>query len=342
MCGRFRGAGWRVPRPAGRNVFFRPVQVSFLPQFPELTPAMRSVLQRMARAGYPPIHTLTADEAKASYEAGAGVLEVPKAQLARVDDLIIPARDGHRMPARLYAPSRGRLPALVFFHGGGFTIGSIESHDVLCRELSRLSGCAVVSVAYRLAPEHRFPVAVNDAWDATQWLAARRQDLGLGSGRMAVGGDSAGGTLAAVCAIFARDAGLPLALQLLFYPGCAAAQDARSHRRFGHGLVLEQPHIEWFFDQYIARGQREDWRFAPLNAPDVDGVAPSWFGLAECDPLVDDALAYADKLRAAGVAVELEIYRGVTHEFIKMGRAIPAARQAHADAARAMALALKP
>ena len=316
--------------------------MKFLPQFPELTPAMRSVLERMARAGYPPIHTLTPQQAKASYEAGAGVLEVPKAQLQRVENFSIPARDGHALGARLYAPGHQRYPVLLFFHGGGFTIGSVETHDVLCRELSRLSGCAVVSLDYRLAPEHRFPTAVNDAWDAAQWLAGHGRDLGLDSSRLAVGGDSAGGTLACVCAILARDASLPLALQLLFYPGCAARQDAPSHQRFGHGLVLEQPNIEWFFDQYIERADREDWRFAPLNAPDVDGVAPAWFGLAECDPLVDDALAYADKLRAAGVAVDLEIYRGVTHEFIKLGRAIPQARQAHADAARALALALNP
>ncbi|MCM2251270.1 MAG: alpha/beta hydrolase [Ramlibacter sp.] len=303
---------------------------------------MRSVLERMARAGYPPIHTLSTAQAKASYEAGAGVLEVPRAQLARVEDFHIPARDGHPLAARLYAPDRGALPVLVFFHGGGFTIGSIATHDVLCRELSRLGGCALVSVDYRLAPQHRFPVAVNDAWDATRWLAGHRHELGLGSRRMAVGGDSAGGTLAAVCAIMARDEGLPLALQLLFYPGCAAWQDSASHQRFGRGLVLEEPHIEWFFDHYIARGQREDWRFAPLNAPDVDGVAPAWFGLAECDPLVDDCIAYADKLRAAGVAVDLEIYRGVTHEFIKMGRAIPEARRAHADAARALKQMLEP
>jgi acetyl esterase/lipase len=318
------------------------LSVRFLPEFPQLTPAMRSVLERMARAGYPPIYTLTAQEARASYEAGAGVLEVPEAPLARIEDLRIAARDDHPLAARLYAPSFQALPLLVFFHGGGFTIGSIATHDVLCRELSRRSGCAVVSVEYRLAPEHRFPIAVNDAWDATQWLAAKRHDLGLSSGRMALGGDSAGGTLATVCAIMARDAGVPLALQLLFYPGCAASQDSPSHAGFGHGLILEETHIDWFFDQYIARSQREDWRFAPLNAPDVDGVAPAWFGLAECDPLVDDALAYADKLRAAGVAVDLEIYRGVTHEFIKMGRAIPEARQAHADAARALALALEP
>ena len=316
--------------------------MKFLPEYPQLTPSMRSVLERMARAGYQPLYTQAPHEAKAAYEAGSGVLEVPKVALARVEDFHIPARDGTALPARLYAPSQEVLPVLLYFHGGGFTIGSIASHDILCRELCRLSGCAVVSLDYRLAPEHRFPTAVDDAWDATSWVAANGPALQLDTRRLAVGGDSAGGTLAAVCAILARDSGPPLALQLLFYPGCAAWQDARSHEKFARGLVLERSHIEYFFDQYIAHAQREDWRFAPLNAPDVEGVAPAWFGLAECDPLVDDGLAYADKLRAAGVPVDLEIYRGVTHEFIKMGRAIPEARQAHGDAARALAQALKP
>jgi acetyl esterase len=313
--------------------------VNFLPQFPELTPAMRSLLERMARAAYPPMYTQSPEQAKAAYEAGAGVLEVPKAPLPRVKDFSIASRDGFLLPARVYAPSEGILPVLLFFHGGGFTIGSIASHDTLCRELSRLAGCAVVSLGYRLAPEHRFPVAVNDAWDALQWLAVHGREERCDTRRMAVGGDSAGGTLAAACAILARDHSIALALQLLFYPGCAATQDAPSHRRYGRGLVLESPHIEWFFDQYIKREQRGDWRFAPLNAPDVDGVAPAWFGLAECDPLVDDGIAYADKLRAAGVSVNLEIYRGVTHEFVKMGRVLREARQAHRDAARALAQA---
>jgi acetyl esterase len=199
----------------------------------------------------------------------------------------------------------------------------------------------VVSLGYRLAPEHRFPVAVHDAWDATQWLAANAPRLGLDATRIAVGGDSAGGTLATVCATLARDAGLGLRLQLLFYPGCAGWPRAPSHARYHQGLVLEQAHIEYFFGQYIADADRDDWRFAPLNTPDLEGVAPAWFGLAECDPLVDDGIAYADTLRAAGVAVELEIYRGVTHEFIKMGRALPEARQAHADAAAALRGALQ-
>src|SRR3954466_3802764 len=132
---------------------------TFLPEFPELTPAMRSVLERMHRAPYPPIFELSAREAKASYEMGAGVLEVPKAELARVEDFTIAARDGFGIPARLYAPSHERMPLLVYFHGGGFTIGSVASHDALCRELARLTPCAVISVGYRLAPEHKFPTA---------------------------------------------------------------------------------------------------------------------------------------------------------------------------------------
>jgi acetyl esterase len=315
--------------------------VTFLPQFPELTPAMRSVLERMGRAGHAPLYSLPPQQARAAYEAGAGVLEVPRPALARVEDVQIPTRDGARIPARLVAPSAAPgLPVLLYFHGGGFTIGSVASHDTLCRVLADLSGCAVLSAGYRLAPEHRFPTAVEDAWDATLWLAREGRALGLDTTRLALGGDSAGGTLATVCATQARDAGIEVGLQLLFYPGCAARQEAPSHGRYGQGLVLEQAHIEYFFGQYIAEGQRDDWRFAPLNTPDLEGVAPAWFGLAECDPLVDDALHYADKLRAAGVAVDLEVYRGVTHEFIKMGRALPEARQAHADAAAALRRAL--
>ena len=299
---------------------------------------MRSVLERMARAGHPPLHTRSPQDARTAYQAGADVLEIPKAALARVENLHIPARDGHAIPARLYAPTADPgLPLLLYLHGGGFTIGSIATHDILCRELARLADCMVVSLDYRLAPEHRFPTAHDDAWDALQWLAQHAQTLGADPARLAVGGDSAGGTLAAASAIQARDVGLPLALQLLIYPGCAAHQDTPSHTTFARGLVLEEPAISWFFGNYVqSRAEREDWRFAPLLAPDVDGVAPAWVGLAECDPLVDEGIEYADKLRLAGVPVDLDIYRGVTHEFIKMGRAIPEARKAHADAARAL------
>lgn len=302
-----------------------------------LTPAMHKVLDSMARAGHVPFHALSPQQARLAYEAGSGVLEIPAHKLPRVEDFTMTARDGQALPARLYAPSGETLPVLVYFHGGGFTIGSIATHDVLCRTLSHLAHCAVVSVDYRLAPEHKFPLAVFDAWDAVQWLAQNGAAMGLDSRRLAVGGDSAGGTLAAVCAILARDAGLSLALQLLFYPGCAAHQDTPSHQTFAKGFVLEEPHISYFFTHYInTPADRDDWRFSPLNTPELEGVAPAWIGLAECDPLVDEGLMFADQLRLVGVPVDLDIYRGVVHEFIKMGRAIPEARQAHADAARAL------
>jgi acetyl esterase len=305
-----------------------------------LTPAMHGVLERMARAGQVPLHALTPVQARAAYEANAGVLDIAPIKLHRVEDFTLPTRDGYALPVRLYAPNHQTLPVLVYFHGGGFTIGSIATHDVLCRALSHLAQCAVLSVDYRLAPEYRFPVAFDDAWDAVQWVAAQGLTTGLDGARMAVGGDSAGGTLACACALQARDVGLALKLQLLFYPGCTDHQNTPSHKTFAHGFVLEEAHIDYFFDLYIpSLIDREDWRFAPLNASEVDGVAPAWFGLAECDPLVDEGIAYADKLRAAGVAVDLEIYRGVVHEFIKMGRAIPEARRSHLDAARALRLA---
>ena len=302
-----------------------------------LTPAMHHVLDRMARAGQVPLHALLPTQARLAYEAGAGMLDVPAVKLARIESFTLPARDGFEIPVRLYAPSSDKLPVLIYFHGGGFTIGSLATHDVLCRSLSHLSGCAVLSVNYRLAPEYQFPVAQDDAWDAVQWVANQGDVLGLDTRRLAVGGDSAGGTLACACAIQARDAGLTLALQLLFYPGCAAHQDTLSHKKFAHGFLIEEDLINYFFNHYLrSAADREDWRFSPLTAPDLDGLAPAWFGLAECDPLVDEGVLYADKLRASGVAVDLEIYRGVVHGFIMMGRAIPEAHRAHADAARAL------
>lgn len=309
-----------------------------------LTPAMHHVLDRMARAGHMPLHALTPQQARAAYTGGAGVLELPNTPLARMENFSVPARDGFDIPVRLVAPSVEPLPVLVYFHGGGFTIGSVATHDGLCRRLAHLSGCAVLSVDYRLAPEHKFPTAYNDAWDVVQWVAHRGKAYGLQADKIAVGGDSAGGTLSAACAIAARDAGLPLALQLLFYPGVAGHQDTPSHHTFASGFVLEEPHITYFVTQYIrTEADRDDWRFAPLDGltasgdvADLSGVAPVWMGLAECDPLVDEGVMYADRLRMAGVPVDLEIYRGVVHEFIKMGRAIPEAARAHADAARAL------
>ena len=301
---------------------------------------MRGVIDRMSRAGRPPLHALSPAQARAFYEAGSGVLDLPPHKVAHEHTLAIPSRDGAPLPARLWVPLHtlgAPTPVLLYFHGGGFTVGSVANHASLCRHLAHLSYCAVLTVEYRLAPEHRFPTAVHDAWDALQWLHTHAATLGLDPTRIAVGGDSAGGTLSVVTALQARDAGLPLRLQLLFYPGCSVLQDTPSHATFGHGFVVDADTIQWFFAQYLTTpAQRHDWRFAPLLAPDFDGLAPVWLGLAECDPLVDEGIQLADALRMAGVPVDLDVYHGVTHEFIKMGRAIPEALQAHQDAARAL------
>jgi acetyl esterase len=297
---------------------------------------MRTVLHRVKLAGRPALHTLPVGTARQAYEAAAEILDLPRAPLGRVEELGVPTTGHHRCRARLYATDRARRPVLLYLHGGGFTIGSLETHDSLCRQLARRSGAAVLALDYRLAPEHRFPVAVDDAWAALQWLADEAGTLGLDADRLAVGGDSAGGTLAAVCALLARDAGLPLRQQLLITPGTASHGDWPSRRRYAEGFLLDEVAIEWFFRHYIAGDERRDWRFAPLEADSLDDLAPATFALAECDPLCDEGLAYADRLRMAGVPVALELWRGVTHDFIKMGRVLPQA----AEAQRALAATL--
>ena len=301
-----------------------------------LTPSMAGILEGVRRVNRPPFYAMSVPEARAAYVAATEVLELPRAPLGRVEDFVITATDGTPLRARLYAASRATAPVLPYLHGGGFTIGNFDTHDSLCRQLAVRSGAAVVALAYRLAPEHRFPCAVLDAWAAMHWLAQHGHTLGLDGTRLAVGGDSAGGTLAAVCAIHARDTGLALRLQLLITPGTAAFADSASHRRFASGYLLEAAGIDWFFNHYIDTMQRGDWRFAPLNADSVDGLAPACVLLAECDPLVDEGVAYADKLRAARVPVALEIYRGVTHDFIKMGKVLEEAKAAQALAADAL------
>lgn len=304
---------------------------------------MAGILDRIRRANRPPFRALGAVEARKAYTSASEVLELPRAPLARVENFALPAADGTPLPARLYAPAQGRLPVLLYLHGGGFVIGNLETHDSLCRQLALHSGAAVVALDYRLAPEHRFPTAVDDSIAAMRWLAGQgAAQLGLDGSQLAVGGDSAGGTLAAVCAIVARDLGLPLRLQVLITPGTTAHADTPSHRLFARGFLLEADGIAWFFDQYIPWHQRTDWRFAPLEAPDVDGVAPACVVLAECDPLVDEGLAYADKLRAAGVPVQLELYRGLTHDFIKLPRVLKEAREAHAVLGAALKSAWSP
>jgi acetyl esterase len=250
--------------------------------------------------------------------------------------LHIPTRDGAQLRAKLWAAERqANAPVLLYFHGGGFTVGSPETHEVLCKHLAHLAHCTVVSLDYRLAPEHTFPTAHNDALDALQWLVQNAKELGVDSDRVAIGGDSAGGTLTAATAIAARDAGIQLTLQMMFYPGVAPDHMPSAHT-FDKGFLLEKASIDYFYGHYLPNAKdRQDSRFSPLLA-DVQNVAPAWIGLAECDPLVDEGMAYADHLRLAGVSVDLEIYKGVVHSFIQMGRAIPQALTAHNDAARAL------
>ncbi len=311
-----------------------------------LTPAMLRVVQAMERTGHAPMYTLSPQAARAAYDKGAGVLETPAPPLAQVRPITLPGALGAALDARLYRPTEaaGPQPTLLYMHGGGFTIGSLDSHHALCARLAALSGAQVISLAYRLAPEHRFPTAFDDCWAALQALHGPvGAALQINPLRLAVGGDSAGGTLACALALASRDARLPLALQLLFYPGCSPDGDTPSQRTYAPGPVLAKAHIDYFFDHYAPdKAQRFDWRFAPLVADSFDNVAPAWLGLAECDPLVDEGLGLGDRFRLAGVPVQLELYPGVTHEFIKMPRAIPEAGQAHQSAAAALRAALFP
>ncbi|MET3229247.1 UNVERIFIED_ORG: acetyl esterase [Burkholderia sp. 1263] len=310
-----------------------------------LNPTIERVLDMIVRAKRPQLHELTAQQARASYEKSASILDIASAPMFSVEDLHVPTRDGAAIRARLYhavEPSWAEpAPALVYYHGGGFTIGSVDTHDALCRMFARDGRCAVLSVDYRLAPEHKFPTAVEDAFDALTWLHAHAAEHGVDEKRLAVGGDSAGGTLATVCAVLARDAGIALALQLLIYPGVTGYQQTDSHSRLASGFLLSGETIQWFFNQYVRdTSDRDDWRFAPLDgtrgAPAFGGLAPAWIATAEYDPLSDEGDEYAEKLLAAGNRVTLRRYAGMIHEFFKMGGFVPEVAHAHADAAAAL------
>ncbi|HTH59384.1 MAG TPA: alpha/beta hydrolase [Paraburkholderia sp.] len=310
------------------------------------------VLAMIARAARPAYHTLTPEAARAAYEASASVLEIASAPMHAIEEVRVPTRDGASIRARLYMPVEPHwaepLPALVYFHGGGFTVGSVDTHDALCRMFARDARCAVLSVDYRLAPDHRFPTAVHDAFDALRWLYDHAGERAIDAARIALGGDSAGGTLATVCAVLARDAGIAPVLQLLIYPGTGGHQRTESHARLADGYLLTAKTIQWFFSQYVRdAADRDDWRFAPLDGtrggergeggvPDFADVAPAWIAVAQYDPLVDEGIAYADKLREAGNRVTLVEYPGMIHEFFKMGGFVREAVAAHADAAAAL------
>lgn len=302
----------------------------------------RALIESIRRAGFPPMHTMTPEQARQAYRAGVGASQVPPVALPRVEDFAIPASGGHSLPARLWAPSQDAgLPVLLYLHGGGFVVGGIDTCEPMCRSVAAQSGAAVVAIDYRLAPEHRFPAALDDVWDALQWLVREGHGLRLDTSRLAVSGDSAGGTLAASVALLARTAGVPLRLQALFYPSVQTTQLTESAKAYGTGLMLDSALMAWFENQSKALDQDPGWRRQPLTAPSHAGVAPAWIGIAECDPLADDARLYAEVLEAAGVPVQVELFPGTVHDFINMGRFLPQAAQAHTSLATVVRQALQ-
>jgi acetyl esterase len=306
-----------------------------------LDPQARAVLERLARAKLPSYAEIGAPAARALYRETRASLSAPPQEVAHVEDLRAQGPAGD-ISLRLYRPlgtgSMEKLPALVYFHGGGWTIGDLDTHDVPCRELANRARCVVIAVDYRLAPEHKFPAAVDDALAATRWVVREAATLDIDGDRTAVGGDSAGGNLAAVVALEFRDAGgPPLTMQMLFYPATDMAADTPSHAKFAEGHVLTRESILWFIGNYL-RGPADaaDWRASPLKAHSLAGMPEAYVMTAGFDPLCDEGRAYAERLEAARVKVTYECYGGQIHGFITMGGAIAAAHHAIYRAAQAL------
>jgi acetyl esterase len=321
------------------------IYMSLDPDIAALLEMVQAGTESGARIPFP---QLTAVQARADFDASSPLLDVDPPALEYERQLALPTRDGATIDARLYAkqePSRRNpTPVLLYMHGGGFVVGSLDSHQPLCRGLAEDSNAAVLSIGYRLAPEHKFPTAFEDAVDALAWIGREGPAAGLDAGRVAVGGDSAGGTLAAALAIEAKtNRSLPQpVLQVLAYPGLSSRQTSNSYERYGSGYLLERSTVDWFFRQYLRDDpEREDWRFAPLAAEDLSGLPPALIVLAEYDPLVDEGREYAAKLRAAGVPVDLQIYPGMIHEFLRMGNVVADALRARAAIGQALASAFR-
>ncbi|WP_213952752.1 alpha/beta hydrolase [Variovorax sp. dw_954] len=298
-----------------------------------LHPQARGLLDFIASRNVPPTHTLPAVEARAFYRERRAVTQPEPSAVAEVRELSAPGPAG-AIPLRLYRPMGSQpvdvLPVLVYYHGGGWVIGDLDTHDVLCRELCNGSGCAVIAVDYRLAPEHRFPAAVHDSWAATRWIRQEAASLGIDANRLAVGGDSAGGNLAAVMSIMARDAGdLPIAFQLLIYPGTDMRRGHASHTTNGKGYLLEADTITYFHDHYITDvAQDLDWRASPLLHKDLSKLPPALVITAGFDPLRDEGLEYADTLAAAGNRATYVCFERQIHGFITMGKVLDEANAA--------------
>lgn len=310
-----------------------------------IDPQAQFVLDLIKNSGRPPYEALTPEEARAAQRAARPVLQPDAPDVGALRDLTAEGPGGP-IKLRLYrgagAPA-GAVPGLVYFHGGGWVIGDIESHDVVCRQIANAADAVVVSVDYRLGPEHKFPAAVEDAIAATDWVAGAAERLGIDPARLAVGGDSAGGNLAIVTAIAARDRAEPapnrppIALQALVYPATEFAMRHDSHRRFGEGYFLTRSLMEYFRDHYLRNpADIDDWRASPLRVADLTRLPPALVLTAGFDPLCDEGEEYARNLAAAGVRVTMRRFPGQIHGFFSMGRIINAANEAVAEVAAAL------
>jgi acetyl esterase len=299
-----------------------------------LDPDAAAVFAAFQEAGRPPYETLSPAEAREFYLQSRIVTNPEPPELQSVAPLAIPSPHGS-IPARIYTPKTlrkagGLAPGLVFFHGGGWVIGDLDSHDVVCRKLADEGQLIVISVDYRLAPEHKFPAAVDDAIAATKWIASHAGQLGIDAARLCVGGDSAGGNLAAVVAIAARDGDGPaLAAQVLIYPATDFAMTHPSHREPETSILLTHSVIPWFRDHYLnGAADVHDWRASPARAKTLVGLPPAYVLTAGADPLRDEGDEYAQRLKQAGVAVTHRTFPGQFHGFFTMGKLLQQANVA--------------
>jgi acetyl esterase len=301
---------------------------------------VRALITLEAMARRPPQESLPVDEARAQMRSSVLVVEEPSPTLFRVRDDSI----GADLPIRIYTPRQTSepLPVVTFFHGGGFLLGDLDTHDVACRRLARDADCIVVAVHYRRGPEHRFPAAADDAWAGFRWTLENAAVLGGDPARVGVVGDSAGGNLATGVSLFARDAGGPAPIfQLLIYPALDFYRRGESHRRFAEGYLLSSATIDWYSANYADRSDWDDMRASPLLAKDVRGVAPAYVVTAGFDPLRDEGRAYAARLREAGGEARLHEEATLTHGFFNMAGVIPAARVADQNIARQLHAGLR-
>lgn len=298
-----------------------------------LDPDAQQVLDMIKAAGRPPFNTLTPDEARVFFAGGRTILQPDFQDVAEVRNLEAPGPNGP-VKLRLYRAQGTQagavLPVLVYYHGGGWVLGDLDSHDQVCRALANAAGCCVVAVDYRLAPELKFPGAISDSAAATRWILANAAELAIDPARAAVGGDSAGGNIAAVMALMARDGYLPkVGFQLLIYPVTDMAMGHESYQRITEGYPLVASTMRWFIDHYLAGpADVADWRASPLRAASLAGTAPALVLTCAHDPLCDEGVDYARRLDRDAVPVTHLHFNDQMHGFLTMGRIIRASATA--------------